>query len=798
MRPLRPLVIYVGIGAAIALGACGVSKTKTTNPDDNGGVASRLPPSQRGERLDVAIIGPTPADEITTTSSSISLEGLAFGAPSEVRWDSPAGSGTALGTDTWAAVDVPLIPGENFITIDAVASDGTHASKGVLVRRNNFLGVVGNPQTTPAAGFVGDATDVVVSVGIDTSVGNIDPASVKLAQMDPSGGVAGIISTMFDDGNFGVSGDEIPGDGVYSARFRITKSAESALTLGATATDMTGAAAEVAAMGTIAFVPHPTEAELTGAAAAAAAMDDGFQSKKGDLTASYGAAAAAIAQDPNVDHSGLSAGGTGTWAVTTAGIVVGMMDGNPDERGSVEVGNHATFCGAAAHQDFGASDEGADNADDLRARSCPSFETTNVFSDDDVTIDRLRQLTRHGLVFLTMHGTSYDDLPGTPAAKQLPAHEFLLTAEKVTPESLRKYELELKTVQMAIGPVVAGTRRFFITPKFIDALPGRFQNSFIYVGACRSFWNGEFAAAFLRKGAAAYFGYSDMVKSAFAYQTGKAFLQCLLDGRNDDGSSKSTADCFTAEQHDEGSGDEKRAVQWPASAAWGASNGSKLPAPVPVIHHPAYFKMLARQPVTIASVASLRNAGFEEVDRSNAASPQSTAWLSHGDARVMSKLGGYNPTDGTKMGLISTGLGFTQTNGELYQTFCVPAGTAQLSYDWNFISAEFKSYCNDPKYQDNLKVTIEETDAAGATTVLQAMKIGDLCDTVVDSLFKVPDYGYIDNDGKTYATGWKHFGPFDVSKWAGAPKNITLRFSLNDLGDSLYDTVVLLDNITLQ
>jgi hypothetical protein len=53
-------------------------------------------------------------------------------------------------------------------------------------------------------------------------------------------------------------------------------------------------------------------------------------------------------------------------------------------------------------------------------------------------------------------------------------------------------------------------------------------------------------------------------------------------------------------------------------------------------------------------------------------------------------------------------------------------------------------------------------------------------------------------DGKTYATGWKHFGPFDVSKWAGAPKNVTLRFSLNDLGDSLYDTVVLLDNITLQ
>ncbi|HEY2902531.1 MAG TPA: hypothetical protein VGL59_18245 [Polyangia bacterium] len=798
--PASPSFFFM-IAAAAAIG-CGVSKPAVDGTGgagsggDSGGVASRLPPAQRGEHLAVSIIGPSPDDDITTTSSAITLDGLAFGAPSEVHWQGPAGNGTADGTDNWAATDIPLVAGENFITIDAIASDGSHASKSVVVRRNSFLGFLGHPQLTPPVGFVGDDTEVIVSVGIDTSMAGLNSASLKLAQLDPSGGIAGMISSMADDGDFGNSGDEIPGDGVYSARFRITKSTESALTMAVTATDSTGAASEVAAMGSVPFVSHATDDQLTGAAATVSNMEESFQAAKttGDLTMAYGAATAAAAADPNVSNSGVSAGGSGTWAVSTAGIIAGMMDNNNDERGGVEIGNHASFCGAASNADFSPTDESADTATTLGGRSCPAYDVTDVFRDEDVTIDRLRTLTRHGLVFLTMHGTSYDDLPNTPAAQQLPAHEFLLTSEKVTTASLRKYELELKTGQMAIGPTVAGAQRFFITPKFIDNLPGRFQNSLIYVGACRSFWNGEFAAAFLRKGAAAFFGYSDMVKSAFAYQTGMAFLQCLLNDHNDDGSGKSSADCFTAGLHDDGSGDEKRGAQWPSTAAY----GTKLPKPVAVTHLPAYFKMLARQEVTIASVSGLRNGGFEEIDRSNAASPQSVAWQSQGDARVMFNLGGYQPTEGTKMGLISTGLGFTQTSGELYQTFCVPAGVTQLTYDWNFISAEFLSYCNDPRYQDNLAVTIEETGAGGSTTVLQALKIDDLCATVGASKFKIPDYGYVDNDGKTYATDWQHFGPFDMTPWAGSPKNITLRFAVNDRGDSIYDTVVLIDGITLQ
>ena len=793
-RPLPPLpLIIIILAASAALNACGSSKPAGTGGTAGAGggdpgEASNLPPAQRGEHLAVLIMAPTATDAITTTATTISLEGVAFGAPTEVRWQSPTGNGTAGGTDHWAVADIPLATGENLITIDAVATDGTHATKSVTVQRNTFLGVQGAAEMTPSAGFVGDSTEIVVSAALDLSSGSVDSASLRLVQVDPSGGVAGMIASMADDGDFGNSGDEIAGDGVYSARFRVTKTQESALTLAVTGTDSTGATNEAAALGAVPFVAHASDDQLMGAAATVTSMDASFQTAKttGGLSAAYGAATTVASQDPNVAHTGISSGGSGTWTVSTAGIVAGMLDSNNDERGSVEVGNHGAFCGAAGNHDFAPSDEALDASTTLAGRSCPAYDTSDVFSDDDVTIARLRTLTHHGLVFLTMHGTSYDDLPATPAASQLPAHEFLLTAEKVTTASLRQYELELKTGQMAIGPVVAGAQRFFITPRFIDALPGRFPNSLVYVGACRSFWNGEFAAAFLRKGAAAFFGYSDMVKSAFAYQTGMAFLQCLLQGGT-------TATCFSGDQHDDGSGSEQRGAVWPTSATFGAT----LPTPVAVIHHPAYFKMLARQELTIASVPGLSNGDFEQIDRSDPIHPQSLAWQGSGDARVVSMLGGYQPTNGTKMGFISTGLGFTQENGELFQTFCIPAGVTQLAYDWNFISAEFKTYCGDPRYQDNLAVTLEEVGAGGATTTLQATKIDDLCPTIGDSLYQIPAYNYVDPDG-SFATGWQHAGGIDVSKWSGASKNLTLRFSLKDRGDHLFESIVLLDAVTLQ
>jgi hypothetical protein len=767
------------------------------------GVASRLPPAQRGEQLTLAILGPTSEANLTTTKDTVDIAGIAFGSPTEIRWQSPGGEGVAQGTEEWTALDIPVLEGDNTIVITAVAPEG-NATAELHVKRNAFLDVKGTPSLSPAAAFVGEATEVLASIGIDRAAG-VDPATLRLVQADGNGGHAHVV-TLVDDGRTAESGDEIPGDGVYSGRFLITKSQESTLSLSVSADKMGGGkAAEVAALGEIEFVSHLSQNDYDKAASVVAEMEHAYQqAKEQGEEAAYGKALAVAAQDPAVLSYGISPGGSGVWVHMQGDVLGGTLFGAADERGGTEVGNHAAFTAGVFNDEFAPQDEAVDIDRALRDSSCPSYdlEGDGALLGENVTIDKLRGLTRHGLIFITTHGTTFHDPRGEAARRiwgssRMDSHEVLITREKVTPEARAKYELELKTGQMVIGPTIGGSQRFFITSRFIDRLPGRFPRSLVYMGACRAYYNGEMAAAFLRKGAAAYLGFSDMVKNSFAYDTGKSFFQCMLTERASDGTAKTTGDCFRPGLNDGPLrvAGERGLVLVPRPLPGG---GKPTPPPEvePVERGAAYFKMLGAKDLTIAGLTSLRNGSFEEAQAQSGAGFQPDAWLRKGDARVMSSLGGYQPTGGGHTALISTGLGFTQANGEISQSFCVPAGTTKLSYDWNFISAEFRSYCANPKYQDNLLVTI--TERGGATQMVQAVKIDDLCASVADSSFAVPDVGYKDNDMKSYATGWLSFGPVDVSRWAGTSKSITLRFALNDVGDSLYDTVVMLDSIRLE
>jgi len=50
-------------------------------------------------------------------------------------------------------------------------------------------------------------------------------------------------------------------------------------------------------------------------------------------------------------------------------------------------------------------------------------------------------------------------------------------------------------------------------------------------------------------------------------------------------------------------------------------------------------------------------------------------------------------------------------------------------------------------------------------------------------------------DDPTYMTGWKHV-TIDVTALAGGPP-VTLYFNTWDLGDSIYDTAALIDNVKI-
>ena len=160
--------------------------------------------------------------------------------------------------------------------------------------------------------------------------------------------------------------------------------------------------------------------------------------------------------------------------------------------------------------------------------------------------------------------------------------------------------------------------------------------------------------------------------------------------------------------------------------------------------------------------------------------------LGVGASPSVGNLGQNVPTDGDRMALVSTGLGLTTQSGSFAQKVCLPplpAGATQLilQYDWNFFSEEFMEFCGSP-YQDFFQVTF-------GNNVLQGTKIDDLCS---DALIHLDDVGF--DKGDVWMTGWRT-QMVDVTLFAGATD--TLTFAAGDVGDSIYDTVILVDNVRL-
>ncbi len=138
-------------------------------------------------------------------------------------------------------------------------------------------------------------------------------------------------------------------------------------------------------------------------------------------------------------------------------------------------------------------------------------------------------------------------------------------------------------------------------------------------------------------------------------------------------------------------------------------------------------------------------------------------------------------------GVISTGLGFTVNSGSIEQEVCLPSDAKQLTFDWNFSSAEFVEFCGSI-FQDFFKVEII-TDTG--THVLFFRKVDDLCPSVfVTSL--------VFDRADVWSTGWQSQA-IDISAIAAANqgKSVKIRFSAGDVGDSIFDTAILIDKIRI-
>ncbi len=152
----------------------------------------------------------------------------------------------------------------------------------------------------------------------------------------------------------------------------------------------------------------------------------------------------------------------------------------------------------------------------------------------------------------------------------------------------------------------------------------------------------------------------------------------------------------------------------------------------------------------------------------------------NGDARAIKSMQDDGPTDGKTMAIVSSGLGHTTSYGSFSQSFTVPKGATTMTFSWDFYSAEFNDWCN-KGYDDTFRVLINDTQVFRAS-------VDTLCGT---GLIQVEP---IDDKGDCFKTGWQT-ASVDISGYA--EQDVTLLFEVQDKGDTIYDTAVLVDNIVI-
>ena len=350
----------------------------------------------------------------------------------------------------------------------------------------------------------------------------------------------------------------------------------------------------------------------------------------------------------------------------------------------------------------------------------------NYLKNEAANLEALKSLSNYGLIVIHTHGGLDDN-----------NNVIFLSGEKVSITNLHLIDWIMGRVYLGNGI------KWIVRPSFISSYNNNLPNSIVYNGSCRSAYNSTMSSAFLSKGAQTYFGFTQTVKSSFDYEMANQLFPRIIT------QNMTTGNAFIDNQHD--------------------TNDP-----------PAYFVMIGNSNLRYKS--GFVNGGFEEGNLNG--------FIIDGDGRVITQLSYITPYTGNFMGIISTGLGYTEAQGSISQTFCLPDNpNLTLSFNWNFLSEEFMEYVGS-QYQDYFKVLL--VDQNGIEHILFSKSIDDIA-AGYELTHVSPEIVF--DRGDVYGTGWLSLD-LDLSAYAG--QHVTLIFAASDIGDSIYDTAILLDDITIE
>jgi hypothetical protein len=388
---------------------------------------------------------------------------------------------------------------------------------------------------------------------------------------------------------------------------------------------------------------------------------------------------------------------------------------------------------------------GGDEANEVAQILTDAGYDVTFKQDAQVTVNDFKNLSNYGVLAVSSHGDNYYKglltLWFTTFGESIPfwaegsSQVIVLTNVALTTANKATYEADLKTQRL----VLAADNTLAITPSFIKTYAGTMPSTLVYMSSCRSTFNSTMADAFLGRGAKAYLGYSNYVGTPFATSHGMSTFQQLAEG-------KKTGELT-------GIGDVDTASQNAIYQLFGVNN--------------------------LVIIESLRNGTFEIGNLSG--------WTTEGDTRVISHLGPLASPQGAYMSIISTGLGsVTQSQSRIFQTFKVPANATRLKLRYDVISEEPMEFVGS-QFDDKFEVAL--TPAGQARQILRFESVN------TSTWLPISGINFAGGDSTVFHTGFKDVD-VDISSRRG--QTVTLEIKVYDVGDSIYDTAAVVDNIRIE
>ncbi|NOZ01854.1 MAG: hypothetical protein GXP54_08205 [Deltaproteobacteria bacterium] len=724
------------------------------------------------------------------------------------------GSGSATGAPFWQTDPISLVPGDNLVTVTA-QSDNETESETIMITYNPAFMFQSRLQVRPPAIFVNDNQKVFSTialglygnlVGSTLALQQVDSKGRKikdLGAMADNGSTGSSGDEIEKDGVFTLQFNMTcpSADPIYlRAVAQVTGAYGS----------QESAYSPVVKIDCVNRLPVQTcglhVKTLSNARSA-------YEAAKGQgIGPARQAAIDAFNADPDALEVGSMAEEGGLWVMWKDGVLGALNLAGPDIRGGSgddEAGDETlstieaplvsdlpilsknTMMLSPFNAEFGANDETQFVGSIAGKMVCPTYNLKGPYNSAAANLSRFRAMSDNGIVAVATHGEVY--FKGlTPAARERlgwthqGAQEVLWSGEAVDCGKLTQSTktctsssqcpagtqclitqavytggtaqvsgvcYDATQVDLMSGRAVLGDKTYGITPAFVlnYATARPFPQSIVYLGACRTLYNGSLAASFFAGGAKTVTGYSNNVTTSFASQMGSQFFARMIE------------------------------QQMKAGEAYGV--GAEDPA-----NKGSFFRLFGARDLDV-SQSQILNPSFETGDL--------TAWDQDGDGRVIAKLGPAGPVSGKFMSIISTGLGFTVQTGSIEQTFCVPADATEFSFFWKYYSEEFHEWCGSA-YQDTFTAVLVASN--GKEYPVVDLSVDDLC-APADCFTCGSKYVGLTpapiqfDQGDNYQTEWQR-SSFNVTSLAGGP--VTLRFFCTDKGDSIYDTAVLVDHVKFE